>query len=414
MKRLKTLAFVIVCGALIAACTQPTAPVGPKFSGRVLLLAGDKTSGADLVELSASPTDSTYNFSIVTKGVFDAAASPDRSRLVYATRDGILLRDFATSEVKILIKGQSGCLVWAPDGKHFSYKQGSNGERATLYASDLDGKSKLIWEDLVTDQGAFGCPHWVAPDRIIFDRFLGGAPRQKKSGEALKPNTTTMAILGDSLKLIDIDRKWLIEGICSVGSGAFLRSVDQNELLIEDAYPIETVFARRHSDKDEIEFGPFELLLDRRTVVLDEGEANLRMGRVESTYQLGDVCGTKRTKKSQGNRPAICLRQIDQLTPAVLDLAERALDPHQEQFAVAGQSERATDALVERNAHVGLQPCQRPAQGRLAGSKLLGGARDVLETSGDAEGFKQVPIDFGHRTSRATSPWAAAIHAILI
>jgi hypothetical protein len=230
-KRLKTLAFVIICCALIAACTQPTAPVGPKFSGRVLLLARDKINGADLVELSASPTDSTYNFSIITKEVFEAAASPDRSRLVYATKDGILLRDLVTSDVKSLVKGRSFCLAWAPDGKHFSYKEGSEGERAKLYASDLDGKSKLIWEDLVTDQKTFGCPHWAAPDRLIFDRLLG-VTQQKRGAEALKPNTTTMAILGDSLKLIDTDRKWSIEGICSVGSGVLLRSIDQNELLV--------------------------------------------------------------------------------------------------------------------------------------------------------------------------------------
>jgi hypothetical protein len=231
MKRLKTLAFVIICCALIAACTQPTAPVGPKFSGRVLLLAGDKINGAGLFELSASSTDSTYNFSIVTKGVFDAAESPDRSRLLYATKDGILLRDLVSGDVKSLVKGKNYCLAWAPDGKHFSYQQGSEGERAKLYSADLDGKLKLIWEDLVTDQKTFGCPHWVAPDRLIFDRLLG-VTQPKKGAEALKPNTTTMAILGESLKLIDTDRKWSIEGICSVGSGAFLRSVDQNEILI--------------------------------------------------------------------------------------------------------------------------------------------------------------------------------------
>jgi len=228
--RLYIIAAIIAC-FVVAACTRPTERVGPKFQGRLLILSGEGANESDLFELSAGP-DSTYNLSLVTRGVFAAAVSPDRTRLLYATRDGILLRDFATSEVKTLSKGQSGCLVWAPDGKHFSYKQGANGERAKLYASDLDGKSKLIWEDLVTDQGAFYCPHWVAPDRIIFDRFLGGAPRQKKGGEPLKPNTTTMAILGDALKLIDTDRKWLVEGICSLGSGAFLRSVDQNELLI--------------------------------------------------------------------------------------------------------------------------------------------------------------------------------------
>jgi hypothetical protein len=112
---------------VIAACTRKPERVGPKFQGRLLILSGDDTNGANLVEVSASPTDSTYNFSIVTKGVFEAAASPDRSRLLYATKDGILLRDLVTGDVKSLIKGKNYCLAWAPDGKHFSYKQGSEG-----------------------------------------------------------------------------------------------------------------------------------------------------------------------------------------------------------------------------------------------------------------------------------------------
>ena len=41
-----------------------------------------------------------------------------------------------------------------------------------------------------------------------------------------------MAIIDDSVRLIDADRKWSIEGVCPVGSGAFVRSADQNELLI--------------------------------------------------------------------------------------------------------------------------------------------------------------------------------------
>src|SRR5207249_3582162 len=105
-----------------------------------------------------------------------------------------------------------------------------------------------VWEDLVGDNGnaslsdqspvlertagSFGCAHWIAPDRLIFDRFLGAVPKQNKGGEALKPNTTTLAILSDSVKLIDTQRKWSIESICQAGTIAFLRPHDQAQPLL--------------------------------------------------------------------------------------------------------------------------------------------------------------------------------------
>ncbi len=256
--RLYRIGIVIICCALIGACTRQTAPVGPKFSGRLLLLAGESTNGADLFELSAAPTGSTYNYSLVTRGVFEAAASPDRTRLLYTTKDGILLRDLRTGAVKPLVKGENYCLAWSPDGNHFSYKQKSPapekapgseaGATTKLFVSDLDGKAKLIWEDLTANYGATsplgqssvleraagssGCPQWIAPDRFIFDRFLGAFPKQKKNGEVLKPNTTTLAILSDPVKLVDTDRKWSIEGVCQVGSAALLRPHDQNQPIL--------------------------------------------------------------------------------------------------------------------------------------------------------------------------------------
>jgi hypothetical protein len=260
--RLYRIGIVIISCALFcvlsAACTRQTAPAGPKFSGRLLLLAGETTNGADLFELSAAPTGSTYNYSLVTRGVFEAAASPDRTRLLYTTKDGILLRDLRTGTVKPLVKGENYCLAWSPDGNRFSYKQKSPaqekapvseaGARTKLYVSDLNGKAKLIWEDPFADYGTVslpgqssvleraagssGCAHWIAPDRFIFDRFLGASPNQKKGGEVLKPNTTTLAILSDPVKLSDTDRKWSIESICQVGSGALLRPHDQAQPIL--------------------------------------------------------------------------------------------------------------------------------------------------------------------------------------
>jgi len=260
--RLYRIGIVIISGALIcvliAACTRQTAPVGPRFSGRLLLLAGGNTNGADLVELTVAPGGTTYNHSIVTSGVFEAAASPDRTRLLYTTKDEILVRDLRTGAVKPLVKGENYCLAWSPDGRRFSYQQKSPakekapiseaGTPTKLYVSDLDGQAKLIWEDLTANYGTVspvgqssvleraagtsGCAHWIAPDRFIFDRFLGASPQQKKGGEVLKPNTTTLAILSDPVKLSDTERKWSFEGVCQVGSAALLRPHDQNQPIL--------------------------------------------------------------------------------------------------------------------------------------------------------------------------------------
>jgi hypothetical protein len=260
--RYRIVIVIISCAlpcVVLTACTRPTVPAGPKFTGRLLVLAGDNTNGANLFELSPAPAGSAYNYSIVTRGVFEAAASPDRTRLLYTTKDEILLRDLRTGAVKPLVKGENYCLAWSPDGNRFSFKQKSPaGAGPKLYVSDLEGKAKLVWEDLFADSGTVnpvgqsadleraagpsGCAQWIAPDRLVFDRLVGAA-KQKKGSEALKPNTTTLAILSDSVKLSDTERKWSIEGICPVGSAAILRPHDQAQpiLVARNLEPLNTL-----------------------------------------------------------------------------------------------------------------------------------------------------------------------------
>lgn len=219
---------------MIAACSQKTAPAGPKFKGRVLFLSGDGAAGKDLMELTAGPND-TFNYNTVISGVFEAAASPDQSQLLYTTKDEIQLRDLGTGAVKSPIKSQGYCLAWSPDGKHFSYKQ-RGASSIKLFAANLEGNAKLVWEEGLTDKqpvtqsaaaDVSGCAYWVAPDKLLFDRF---GPSQKKGGD-VKPNTTTLATVGDSVKLVDAEKKWSVEGICKTGN-AILRSQDQGQILI--------------------------------------------------------------------------------------------------------------------------------------------------------------------------------------
>lgn len=241
------LVVVMISCSLFAACSSPTVPVVPKFSGRLLLLAGENTNGADLIEVSPAASGSGYSHSVVTSGVFEAAASPDGTQLLYTTKDEILLRDLRTGAVKPVVKGENFCLDWAPDGNHFSFKQNSANSQTRLYVSDLDGKTKLIWDDpnayfgtspagqasgTARAAGTFGCARWLAPDRLIFDRFIGSAAKPKPGSEVLKPNTTTLATVDGAVKLSDSDKKWNIEGVCQAGSAVLLRAKDQSQILI--------------------------------------------------------------------------------------------------------------------------------------------------------------------------------------
>ena len=200
-----------------------------------MLLSGDNATGRDLIELTAGPSD-RFNLTTLSSGVFEAVANPDQTALLYATKDEILLRDLSTGQVKPLGKGENFCLAWSPDGKRFVHKQRDSGS-INLYATDLNGRAKLIWKDTWTEKRAanqtaassnvdLGCAQWVAPDKVIFDRF---GPSQK-IGSGVKPNTTTLAVLDDSVKLTDSEKKWSIEGVCEKGT-AFLRS-EEGEILI--------------------------------------------------------------------------------------------------------------------------------------------------------------------------------------
>ncbi len=172
---------------------------------------------------------------------------------------------------------------------------------------------------------------------------------------------------------------------------------DQHQLLVEDAHPVEAGLPGRHRHEHEVELTTLELLLDRGAIVLHEGKAHRAVGptlkrRTSSGMNLAP--SVRRKPSATAPRSGLC--QIGELTPALLDLAERALDPRQEQLAVAGEPDRAAGPLEQRHADIGLQPRQRAAQRRLAGAELLGRAGDVLQPPGDAETFEQVPIGLGH------------------
>ena len=212
----------IITTALLAGCSpEPPKRSGPKFSGRVLLLTGDASKGAALAELT--PSGDGFNLATITPGVTEAVATVDETRLLYATKEEISSRDLKSGAVKSLIKGESVCLAWAPDGNHFSYQQRSGGATKS-YVSDLDGKTKLILDD---PNGSTECAHWISKDRLVLDRFVGA---RTTKGAELKPNTSTVVTI-EPLTLKDTPKKWTIESVCAKSNNGFVRS-DQGRMLI--------------------------------------------------------------------------------------------------------------------------------------------------------------------------------------
>lgn len=211
------IALVLLC-TLLSACSQTPQRPAPKFTGRLFLLSGTGANGADLIELTPSADGNSYNLAPITNGLIEAAASQDQAQLLYTTKNEIAVRDLHSGTVKSLVKGEGYCLTWSPTAKQFSYKQRA-GASTKLYVSDLEGKTKLVWEDTsgVERAETHYCAQWVASDRLVFDRFVGLIPKAASS-EGLKPNTTTVATIGDSIKFTDGERKWSIQGACPAGN----------------------------------------------------------------------------------------------------------------------------------------------------------------------------------------------------
>jgi hypothetical protein len=220
-KRLLAGLAAVTCALLAGCSSEPTKRPGPKFTGRVLLLTGDASKGAALAELTQSGDG--FNLATITPGVTEAVATIDETRLLYATKDEISSRDLKSGAVKSLVKGESVCLAWAPDGNHFSYQQRTGGATRT-YVSDLDGKARLMLDD---PNGSTECAHWISKDRLVLDRFVGA---RTTKGAELKPNTSTVVTI-EPLTLKDTPRKWTIESVCAKSNNGFVRS-DQGRLLI--------------------------------------------------------------------------------------------------------------------------------------------------------------------------------------
>jgi hypothetical protein len=213
---------------MMLACIHKQTSNGPKFSGRLLVMAQDGDLHSDLIEITPGP-DSTYNQSTIIRDAFYATASPDQTRLLYSTRDGLFVRELRSGDVEQIVPAAGGtnrCLAWSPDSKRFSFRSSESDQptaKATLYVADLDDNIRVIWESRVGAVHSDCEVFWIAPDRLIFDRVRGHSPQQEKAGEVLLANTATVATLSDPVKFLDAKKTWSIDGVCQSGNAAVIR-----------------------------------------------------------------------------------------------------------------------------------------------------------------------------------------------
>lgn len=167
----------------------------------------------------------------------EAAISPNGRLLLYSSGRETLLLDLPSGEMRQVVPHRSSCLRWSPDGSRFAYVTDH------LYVADRAGASEVVYEapsavyTLFTHVGStgegserlygeVGCPVWLSPDRLIFDRFSGSMPQAlgedtdefgRSYYEELRPNGTSLATLDGGATLEHATKRLDVTAACAGG-----------------------------------------------------------------------------------------------------------------------------------------------------------------------------------------------------
>ncbi|MGQ0762436.1 MAG: hypothetical protein ACT4OT_10550 [Acidobacteriota bacterium] len=208
-------------------------PSGPALSGRLFAL--DQTSHK-LYEIIGSAVGRA-EFRVIGENVLDAAISPDQKFLLYRVsvpgpshkNDRLILRELSSGQEKAVISGVSAQVPsWATDSQKFSYHAENS-----LHVSDLVGNSQVVYSaphakyTLLSATGVslgakemyakFTRATWIGPDRFVFQRYRGDmpyAPALAWNEAFVEPNVTTVVMVGSKATLVDVNKKWIVRGVC--------------------------------------------------------------------------------------------------------------------------------------------------------------------------------------------------------
>lgn len=215
-------AIILISGQSLLwhGCLEKSEPV---FHGRLIIQLNN-----NIIEISKA--DSTHKLTYET--IEDnsenwAILSPDDKYLLYVKAGSTLLMELNTRKVRVLFPHIIYDATWSPDGNTFSYNY-----QNSLYVYKLfSGSSKFIYQYKFAYYSSNPLAHggdkvseriepvvWLSPDRLVIQRILG-FPYQRKSGFPTIPSsTTTLATIGESIGLVDSQKRWWIRSRNTDGS----------------------------------------------------------------------------------------------------------------------------------------------------------------------------------------------------
>jgi hypothetical protein len=223
----------------LAACSGPppprspkplSPPSGPTLHGRLVLQT------RDFIVWAVGENGGKVDASVLAQGSGPAALSPDGRTLAYYTDYTLVFKDIATGAERrpdlrvggIPVVPGKDCLRWSPDSTRVLYLDNQGALDVTTPAGQALQVDKPQLGSYTQSGGALPavplpgpvsipsqltCGAWLDPNRIVFDRRTGAMP-QTVVGKAAPPDTTTVAVLGESVQLVDSADRWSLVGAC--------------------------------------------------------------------------------------------------------------------------------------------------------------------------------------------------------
>jgi len=207
---------------LLVACAAPPSPLP---QGRILLY-----STGNIFEVPTdSPVGKATDVRIAGPGIMQQYIIfwPEKNYLAYRTVDDVRLLNLDSREVKTFSTGPTTCMSWSLDLSYMTYISTESDENNLYLYDTASGASTLVYaapaatySDGRTHSGSITCGAWIGVDRFVFDRTVG-MPSQLTSvngvTEGVPANTTTLAIIGETISLVDSPEMLSIYGISEDG-----------------------------------------------------------------------------------------------------------------------------------------------------------------------------------------------------